>query len=257
MTSQEPQTPFSANVGEMHETEVIVVSTPAPVFVDSTGRRRRVLRRLAYGFGALCMLYGGLVSVSLAGGPVSSSAVLPLPDLHGEPDEAVAEERPAPSPVPTVTPSPRPVFVTEALPRRPVSATSNLRPGPQRPPAAAATRTPSTAPTRKTPTPSRTSTKPVESTTTPPTQAPTTPPPTQDPGPTDPPVVVPPPAPPAGGTGGGSDPGTGGTGGGSQAGQDREPAAPEEKGPEARTPEGESPADDAPAGAASVGEAAA
>src|SRR3712207_1200941 len=127
----------------MHETEVIVVSTPAPVFVDSTGRRRRVLRRLAYGFGALCMLYGGLVSVSLAGGPVSSSAVLPLPDLHGDPDEQVAEDRPVPSVAPAVTPTPRSMFVTEALPRRPVSATSSLRPGAPRLPAATAARTPS------------------------------------------------------------------------------------------------------------------
>jgi hypothetical protein len=97
VTSQEPRTPFSANADEMHETEVIVVSTPAPVFVDSARRRRRVLRRLTYGFGALCMLDGDLVSVSLAGGPVSSGAVLPLPDLHGEPDKPVAENRPVPA----------------------------------------------------------------------------------------------------------------------------------------------------------------
>jgi uncharacterized membrane protein YgcG len=236
VTSQEPQTPFSANVDEMHETEVIVVSTPAPVFVDSTGRRSRVLRRLAYGFGALCMLYGGLVSVSLAGGPVSSSAVLPLPDLHGGSDSnQVAEERPAPSPAPTVTPSPRPMFATEALPRRPVSATSDLRPDTRRPAAAGATRTPDTAPTRKTPSPSTTgATKPVESTTTPTTPPPsTTPPPVE----TDPPGPNVPPAPPApGGTGGGTGGGAGGTGssgstgssGGGSAGaddRDEEPIA--------------------------------
>lgn len=220
MTSQEPQTPFSANVDEMHETEVIVVSTPAPVFVDSTGRRSRVLRRLAYGFGALCMLYGGLVSVSLAGGPVSSSAVLPLPDLHGEPDQQVAEERPAPpTTAPAATPSPRPVFATEALPRRPVSATSSLRPGAPRPPAAAATRTPSATPTRKSPTPSTTTTKkPVESGV---TKTPTpidTPGSTGTPAPTDPPVKAPAGG-GAGGAGGGAGGGTGttnsgGTGGG-------------------------------------------
>jgi hypothetical protein len=222
VTSQEPQTPFSANVDEMHETEVIVVSTPAPVFVDSTGRRRRVLRRLAYGFGALCMLYGGLVSVSLAGGPVSSSVVLPLPDLHGGPDDQVAEQRPAPSAGPIVTPSRRPVFVTEALPRRPVSATGSLRPDGPRLPAAAGRRTPSPAPTRKTPAPpGKSPTRPVESTTTSPTSPSPTPTPTPTTDKPDPPVNVPP-APPApgGGTGGGSPAGgnTGGTGGGNTGG---------------------------------------
>ncbi len=212
MTSQEPQTPFSANVDEMHETEVIVVSTPAPVFVDSTGRRRRVLRRLAYGFGALCMLYGGLVSVSLAGGPVSSSAVLPLPDLHGGSDDQMAEKRPAASPAPTVTPSPRPMFATEALPRRPVSATSSLRPDDPRPPAAAGTRAPSPTPTRKTPSPTTAGpTRPVESTATPTTSP--SPTPTDAPDQTDPPANVPPAPPAVGGTGGGTGGSGGGTGG--------------------------------------------
>jgi hypothetical protein len=204
VTSQEPQTSFSANVDEMHETEVIVVSTPAPVFVDSTGRRRRVLRRLAYGFGALCMLYGGLVSVSLAGGPISSSAVLPLPDLHGRPDEQVAEKRPAPSPATTVTSTPGPMFVTEALPRRPVSATSTLRPEVRRPPAGTARPAPAATPTRRpAQRPVSTTTKPVESTTTPTTSP--SPSPSATTGETDPPGKVPPapPAPPTGGTGGG------------------------------------------------------
>ena len=118
MTSQEPKTPQFVD-HDIPDTEVIVVSAPAPVFVDSTGRRRKVFRRLAYAFGALCMLYGGLVSVSLAGGPVSSSAVLPLPDLHGDDDEIV-EARPSPTPIPTVTTAPQTRFLTEAL-RRPVS----------------------------------------------------------------------------------------------------------------------------------------
>ena len=50
MTSQEPSNPISADA-EILDTEVIVVAQPSPVFVDSTGRRRRVLRRVAYGFG--------------------------------------------------------------------------------------------------------------------------------------------------------------------------------------------------------------
>ena len=220
MTSQEPQTPFSANVDEMHETEVIVVSTPAPVFVDSTGRRRRVLRRLAYGFGALCMLYGGLVSVSLAGGPVSSTAVLPLPDLHGDPDDPVAEERPTPSRAPAVTPVPRSTVVADTLPRRPVSQNSTLRPDARRP-SATSIRTPTAAPTRRTPTPgATTATKPVESATTP--SATPTPTRTTPPEETTPPVDAPPAPPAAGGGGGGSSSG----GGGSANGADEPIAAP-------------------------------
>ena len=113
MTLQEPQNPPIADV-DTPDTEVIVVAHPSPVFVDSTGRRRRMLRRVAYGFGALCMLYGGLVSVSLAGGPVSSSAVLPLPDLADGSDEGdVVVARPTPTPKPAAT---QPIL--EVLPRQ-------------------------------------------------------------------------------------------------------------------------------------------
>ena len=117
MTLQEPQNPPIADV-DMPDTEVIVVAHPSPVFVDSTGRRRRMLRRVAYGFGALCMVYGGLVSVSLAGGPVSSSAVLPLPDLaDGQDEEDLVVARPSPTPEPVVTAtSAQPIL--EVLPRR-------------------------------------------------------------------------------------------------------------------------------------------
>jgi hypothetical protein len=64
---------------------------PAPVFVDAEGRRARLLRRLAYAFGALVLVYGGLISVSLAGGPVRSSAVLPLPLLEDPPSPGQAD----------------------------------------------------------------------------------------------------------------------------------------------------------------------
>ncbi|MEV4707507.1 hypothetical protein [Actinoplanes sp. NPDC049316] len=227
MTSQELQNPISADA-EILDTEVIVVAQPSPVFVDSTGRRRRVLRRVAYGFGAICMMYGGLVSVSLAGGPVSSSAVLPLPDLADGDDQAViAVPTPTPEPL-TATPSRRPVL--EVLPRRNAPVTGHtVEAGTQPRPATSATRparTPTPKPTTKKPVaPGVPTARPVESGTTKPTTPTTpatTPPATDD--------ETPPPAPPGtGGSGGGTgtpvnpgetDSGSAGGGGGSAGGTD-------------------------------------
>ncbi len=221
VTSQELQNPISADA-EILDTEVIAVAQPSPVFVDSTGRRRRVLRRVAYGFGALCMMYGGLVSVSLAGGPVSSSAVLPLPDLTDGDDEAVIA-RPTPTPEPvSATPSRRPVL--EVLPRRNAPVTGHALEVRTRPATSAArpARTPTPKPTTKKPVaPGIPTTPPVESGTTKPV-TPTTPV-TTPPAPDD---TTPPPAPPGtGGTGGGTpvtpadnDGGAGSGGGGSAGG---------------------------------------
>ncbi|MFI5840769.1 hypothetical protein ACIA8K_13780 [Catenuloplanes sp. NPDC051500] len=64
-------------------TEALPINSPSagPVFVDATGRRRKRVRRLAYAVGALCMVYTGMVGVSLAGGPVSPHALLPFPEV--------------------------------------------------------------------------------------------------------------------------------------------------------------------------------
>ena len=200
MTSQKPGTPHSVD-SDSPDTEVIAVSSPASVFVDSTGRRRRLLRRLSYVFGGLCIVYGGLVSVSLAGGPVSSSAVLPLPDLrHDDTEEAAAGPRPAPIPVPSASTRPLESYVADVVPRR--RATANVtRIAAPRPPAPRASVKPSASPAPS-------SAKPVESTTKPGTVAPsaTT---TVPQLPTKTPVVVPP-APPVpqsstGGSGGGAE----------------------------------------------------
>ena len=216
---QEPYNPPFADV-DMPETEVIVVAHPSPVFVDSTGRRSRLLRRIAYGFGALCIVYGGLISVSLAGGPVSSSAVLPLRDLADgdEHDDIVA--RPTPTPVPTSTPASRQPIV-EVFPRRaaPVThrttgqaGTARLAPRPRRTPTTKPAKAPVTRPTTA---------KPVESGTTDPTPPVTTPPTTEPTTPATPAPPVPPmpPAPPSGGEGGGE-------GGGGAPDEDDPPAAP-------------------------------
>jgi hypothetical protein len=207
VTKQEPENPNFADSGTL-DTEVLSLPSAAPVFVDESGRRRKLLRRVAYGFGALCMAYGGLVSVSLAGGPVSSSVVLPLPEL-GDDDKAADAAPMPPMPAPTTPPTSQPPrLITESL-RRPSTPSRDTR----RAEAPRATRTPShsPAPVRGTPTPSRTKSrtesgtvKPTPTGATPTTAPPATGTPIPDPT-TIPPVTVPvPPKPPTtGGRGGG------------------------------------------------------
>ena len=209
MTSLEPKTPQSAD-RDIPDTEVIVVSAPSPVFVDSTGRRRRLFRRLAYAFGALCMLYSGLLSVSLAGGPVSSSAILPLPNLPDH-EAGPAQARPSPTPAPSVSTPAQARLVSDALPRRNVPFVSDqVRVLVPRPVAAAASRAPSARPA-KSAAASPSTTRPVESTTTPSAS------PSAGGSPPAPSRAVPPVAPappPFGGVGGGGaiEPGNGGDG---------------------------------------------
>ncbi|WP_433792235.1 hypothetical protein [Actinoplanes sp. CA-252034] len=129
MTSQEAHTPPDTDIAAA-ETEVIAVPEPAPVFVDSTGRRSRLLRRVALAFGVLLVAYGGLVGISLAGGPLSSSAVLPLPGLDDDEDVDTAEPQPRPTQAPAPTPSVSPARRTESAvrdggeQRRPVTSAS-------------------------------------------------------------------------------------------------------------------------------------
>ncbi|OJF15706.1 hypothetical protein BG844_02970 [Couchioplanes caeruleus subsp. caeruleus] len=213
---QEPETQLFADA-EIPDTEVIVVAHPSPVFVDSTGRRRRLLRRVAYGFGALCMVYGGLISVSLAGGPVSPSAVLPLPDLADGDDEAIAAVRPSPTPGPfTAVPSTRPVM--DVLPRGDLPIIRRTVESGVMPRSVAPTARPSRTPTPRTttkPTTTPTPTKLVESSTTKPnTPGPTVPPTGTPTTPADP-VPPAPPIPPGTGE-------TGGTGGGTPSDDDGE-----------------------------------
>ncbi|MFF5295745.1 hypothetical protein [Paractinoplanes globisporus] len=227
MTSQEPGNP-QIDERDNPATEVVIAGPPpAPVFVDSTGRRSRLLRRVAYGFGGLVLLYGGLIAVSLAGGPVRSSAVLPLPGLEPA-TTGGAPARPSPTPAPTPSHPATPLFVAGVLPSRHTSAAGAdaapqlesaritsaavARPTVTSAAVATATKKPTTAPTTPKVTP--TTTHPVESTTVPVTTPTTVPP-------TTPPVVAPPapvpPAPPAtsgsdaGGKGGGQGGGSGST----------------------------------------------
>jgi hypothetical protein len=212
VTSQEQKAAQSVD-HDIPDTEVIVVSAPSPVFVDSTGRRRRLLRRLSYAFGGLCLLYGGLVSVSLAGGPVSSSAILPLPDLG---TDATAEARPSPIPLPTIA-APKARAIIEALPRHDLPAAGNNRFGATRP--VATPTAPRATGKPATPKPTATSSRPVESTATPtPSASPSTSgSPTPSTSPTSGPTRQPPPVPPETGTGSGSGGSTPGGSGGASA----------------------------------------
>lgn len=152
MTSQEPQTSHDTDP-DTPETEIIAVPEAAPVFVDSTGRRSRLLRRVALAFGILLVAYGGLISISLAGGPVSSSAVLPLPGLDDEEGDDGGDE---PQPRPSPTPEPSPI-ITPA--RQIVESTTRGR-GEQPRPVASTSATASAKPAKSataTPTPSASS----------------------------------------------------------------------------------------------------
>jgi hypothetical protein len=57
------------------------VPAPAPVFVDASGQRRRLIRRAAIGLLGLTCAYGVAVVLSFLGGPVPPNALLPLPGV--------------------------------------------------------------------------------------------------------------------------------------------------------------------------------
>jgi hypothetical protein len=208
VTSQEPENPHPAEL-DIPDTEVISIAVPAPVFVDSTGRRGRLWRRLAYAFGGLVMLYGGLICVSLAGGPVRSSAVLPLPGLAPQEDDDRPPPRPSPTPAPTPSHAPTTTANRAAAPPRLESTRISAKaPTPSgsakasvRPRRTPARPSPTTKATTK-PKPVATTSRPVESTTTQPPTTPATTPPDTTP-PTTPVAPVP--------------PGNGGQGGGETA----------------------------------------
>ncbi|MDX3387218.1 hypothetical protein PV682_38115 [Streptomyces niveiscabiei] len=78
----------------------------APVFTDRTGRRARVVRRLAVTAGALCAAYTAVLLLSFLGAtPFAPRSVLPVP---GVPSEAPGTVRRTPWPTPTVPATSRP-----------------------------------------------------------------------------------------------------------------------------------------------------
>jgi hypothetical protein len=61
-----------------------------PVFVDPSGRRRRVVRRVAIGLSALVACYAVVLLAAAMGAPIPRSGFLPLPD-------APTHQQPAPA----------------------------------------------------------------------------------------------------------------------------------------------------------------
>lgn len=57
-------------------------AAPAPVFVDATGRRRRLAHRLALGVFLAAAGYSLMVIWSLLGGPVSPDSLMPFSAPH-------------------------------------------------------------------------------------------------------------------------------------------------------------------------------
>jgi cytoskeletal protein RodZ len=81
------------------------MTTPSdrPVFVDPSGRRRKVMR-IAMGAVAVGVLaYLVLLVVALAGGPVNPTTLLPIPEA-AEPAVTTTTDTPAPSPEATSLP---------------------------------------------------------------------------------------------------------------------------------------------------------
>jgi hypothetical protein len=201
---QEPETDIIVTAADpTGPPGVTLGQDPAPpIFVDETGRRRRLVRWAAYGIGAICLGYTALVGVSIAGGPALPHALMPFPDRVQQPDRdgTPAEHslhtafRP-PNPGPFVAPLPPPT-----APGGPGSVRTSTIPVAARP---TPNPTKGTAPVSPPPVTGE-PTRPPEGTPTPP-----------EPSPPDP--VSPPPVDPPGNGGGGADTG-GGSGGGSAPG---------------------------------------
>jgi cytoskeletal protein RodZ len=108
------------------------MTTPSdrPVFVDPSGRRRKVLR-IAIGTVAVGVVaYLVLLVVALAGGPVKPSTLLPIPEA-AEPVVITTTDPPASSPEATslprneITTQPTTTTVTSATTTTTTTATEN------------------------------------------------------------------------------------------------------------------------------------
>ena len=58
-------------------------ATASPVFVDSSGRRRKTWRRLTIAVVAALCGYACLLGIGFAGGPIPPAALLPIPGVPG------------------------------------------------------------------------------------------------------------------------------------------------------------------------------
>jgi hypothetical protein len=79
-------------------------TAPTPVFVDATGRRRRVAQRIAVGAFLAAGGYSLMVLWSFLGGPVSPDTLMPFSAPHAAP--AVQSAQPSSAATPRVAPEP-------------------------------------------------------------------------------------------------------------------------------------------------------
>ncbi|MET9874823.1 hypothetical protein ABZZ36_09395 [Actinacidiphila glaucinigra] len=72
------------------EPETELIALPGPVFVDSSGRRARAVRRAGWLVAAACSVYTAALGLSLSGAtPIAPKTLLPLPGVPSTaPDDA-------------------------------------------------------------------------------------------------------------------------------------------------------------------------
>ncbi|MEU1616456.1 hypothetical protein ABZ479_04030 [Streptomyces sp. NPDC005722] len=72
------------------EPETELIALPGPVFVDSSGRRARAVRRAGWAIAAACSVYTAALALSLSGAtPIAPKTLLPLPGVPSTaPDDA-------------------------------------------------------------------------------------------------------------------------------------------------------------------------
>lgn len=198
MTSENTPPDLSVSPTEPINLRFAALETdPPPVFVDSTGRRHRRLRWLAYGLGIACSAYLLIVGVSIAGGAATPGALLPFPEVvdRQEDDRAAPRDDEA-RPVGTAAANSDTSVgarlgdaITDAVPRAGVTARPSTPAQPRTTAPGAGPRTP--APVGPNPAPTTTSSSPVTPVDppAPPTTAPT--PPAPEPTEEEPPVDEP------------------------------------------------------------------
>lgn len=151
-----------------------------PVFVDSTGRRGRTIRRVAYGLGALCAAYTVVLVLSFMGAtPFAPKTMLPVPGVpSGEPGTVGETTRPDLPGTPTSPriPSASPTDVPGLPVPTPSASGTASSPGAGEPSGTATTSGPSGTPSASPSSPSTSespTTSPAESGSSPP-ESPTT-----------------------------------------------------------------------------------
>ncbi|WP_329268328.1 hypothetical protein [Streptomyces sp. NBC_01451] len=157
----------SSRLGHPDTDTVRLVPEPAagqdgsdPVFVDSSGRRGRRIRRVVYAAGALCAGYTAVLALSFMGAtPFAPRTVLPVPGVPSEKPGSVGET-PRDLPVtPATSPSGGPSVSPSDIPGPSATPTDSGQPSsPATSPGPPTTPTGDTSPTTASGTPSDTET---------------------------------------------------------------------------------------------------